>query len=366
MRILFVSGRPHFPQALGGVSITTHDLALQLQKQGHAVAVLAHLAPAGVSGFALRLRGRLTGGALWADGLAGYPTYRVWSPISSLRAVVERFRPDVAVVQIGRGFVLAQALREAGVPVLYFLHNVDMDEHGGDLGDLGGGVRFVANSRFTAERYRSVFGIESLVIPPQFMPDRYRTARAGSRVTFINPYPSKGQRTALEIARLCPDIPFEFVESWPLNRTDWSRLAAEAKVLGNVTLRRRTRNIRTVYARAKFLIAPSVAEEAWGRVVTEAQFSGIPTIAARIGGLPEAVGPGGALLDPGAPADEWAEVVRRLWSDPVQYETLSDQALAHARRSEIDPQVQMSKILEAMADVRASAAPGTRPDAAGE
>lgn len=355
MKILFVSGHVHYPQGLGGVSSTIHELANALERQGHETAVLAQLHPEKLTGLTLRLRLRLTGGTLWADRLAGYPTYRVWNPLERLAEVVERFRPDVAMVQIGQGFQLTTVLRRAGIPVLYFLHNVDLDEHGGDLGALDSGVRFIANSHFTAERYRSVFGISSIVVPPQFAPERYRTTRGGSCVTLINPWPSKGLGTALEIASRCQDIPFEFVESWHLGKRGRAEMERKAKALGNLVFTRKKTDMRAVYARAKFLIAPSVAEEAWGRVATEAQFSGIPTIAMRIGGLPEAVGPGGVLIDRDAPIDAWVAEVRRLWSDPSHYEALSQAAMVHAGRPEIDPEIQLSQVLEMAAEVRAAA-----------
>ena len=37
-------------------------------------------------------------------------------------------------------------------------------------------------------------------------------------------------------------------------------------------------DMRSVYAKCRILLAPSVWEEAYGRVVTEAQISGIPVV----------------------------------------------------------------------------------------
>ena len=103
--------------------------------------------------------------------------------------------------------------------------------------------------------------------------------------------------------------------------------------------------MKAIYRRAKIVLVPSKWEEAWGRVVTEAQYSGIPIVASNRGGLPESVGPGGVLLDPDGPVDAWVEVLRRLWHDEAYYSDLSAHALAHSARPEIDPEIQIDRLI---------------------
>jgi glycosyltransferase involved in cell wall biosynthesis len=95
-------------------------------------------------------------------------------------------------------------------------------------------------------------------------------------------------------------------------------------------------------------------DETWGRVVTEAQFSGIPVVTSDRGGLPESVGPGGIVLPYNAPATVWASAISALWSDEMRYAPLSQAALDHAARDEIDPEHQVSQLMDTLARVIAS------------
>lgn len=159
-------------------------------------------------------------------------------------------------------------------------------------------------------------------------------------VTLINPHPHKGLSVALEMARLCPDIPFLFVQTWDLPPEARAELDRQLATLKNVTLHPAVEDMRQIYRRTRILLAPSQWQEGYGRVATEAQFSGIPVIASTRGGLPEAVGPGGLLLDAAAPAEEWAGALRRLWDDAGYYRQLSEAADAHSRRAANDPTLQ--------------------------
>jgi glycosyltransferase involved in cell wall biosynthesis len=102
--------------------------------------------------------------------------------------------------------------------------------------------------------------------------------------------------------------------------------------------------MKSIYGKARVLLAPSLWEEAWGRVATEAQFSGIPVLGSLRGGLPEAIGPGGELIDGSAPAEVWIAALRRMWDDPVHYQALSDAAYAYSARPEIEPDFQIGML----------------------
>jgi glycosyltransferase involved in cell wall biosynthesis len=187
------------------------------------------------------------------------------------------------------------------------------------------------------------------VLPPLFRRTDYATDVTGSKVTFINPVAVKGVDLALEIASLCPQIPFVFVRGWPLGMREETRLKREARRLGNLELRDRTTDMRSVYRDTRILLVPSQWEdETWGRVVTEAQYSGIPVVTSDRGGLPESVGPGGIVLPYNAPAAVWAEALAALWSDEARYAPLSQAALDHADRTEIDPEDQVSRLMDTL------------------
>jgi len=349
LKILFTLDAHYIPQVSGGVESNTHELALDLIKHGHEASVMCRLSHEGLTGFKTRALMKLFKNSFVAQTSLGYPLYRQWSVPESVPQSVRELRPDVVIIQKGDLVPLARMFKQQGVPTLIYLHSMEFQDLNGDprsLDDVG----YIANSRYTARRYQELYGIESTVIPPYFHAERYRVERRGKNVTFINPHPKKGRDLAFEIAKRCPEIPFTFVISWSLPREMRKALDEKLKTTPNVTLRPQTANMKSIYARAKILLVPSMWEEAWGRVVTEAQFSGIPVVGSNRAGLPESVGPGGVLLDPEGPLEPWVEAVRRLWSDEAHYQELSKAALEYSKRPEIDPAVEIDALLEAAKD----------------
>lgn len=110
----------------------------------------------------------------------------------------------------------------------------------------------------------------------------------------------------------------------------------EIDALPNVTFMRRTSDMSTIYGRTKILLAPSQWEEAWGRVASEAHCSGIPVFGSDRGGLSQAIGPGGIVLAHNAPIEDWVAALRKLWSDEATYDSMSETAVAYAKRPELD------------------------------
>jgi glycosyltransferase involved in cell wall biosynthesis len=239
---------------------------------------------------------------------------------------------------------MAAAFEVAGVPVAVYLRNVEEDDIGGDPRTLKA-VRFIANSRFTADWYRQRFGIESAVIHPLIQVENYRTETARNHVVFINPHKDKGLDVALAVAKACPDIPFLFVETWIMSADERAALDAALAPLANITLVPRTRDMRTIYSKARMVLAPSRWAEAFGRIAAEAHVSGIPVIASDRGGLPEAVGEGGVLVSADAPTRAWIDAVRRVWSDEASYADLSAKALAYAQRPALDRDAQIAALV---------------------
>jgi glycosyltransferase involved in cell wall biosynthesis len=346
MRILFTLGNPYLPQRSGGAQSSTRQLADQLGARGHEVAVMCRLSGGGWTEVSSRFKRRIGRTRFSRDTLTGHPVFRAWDPTDATE-VVRAFRPDVAVVQNGNTIPIAKSLESLGVPVVLYFRNVEFEELEGSPADLKS-AQFVANSQYTASRYLEAFGITSTVIPPLVNPELYRTSSTRSNVTFINPYPIKGLEIALAIAGQCPDIPFTFVESWGINGDLRALLNQRLAGLPNVTLQPRTSDMKTVYGKARCLLAPSLWEEAWGRVATEAHYSGIPVIGSRRGGLPEAIGPGGLTIDADAPITDWVAAVRQVWDDPVAYAKLSEAALAFSQRPEMQPAHQVNQLLRVL------------------
>jgi len=366
MRALFTTTSPYLPQAHGGMESSANELCIDLKHRGHQVAVLAGLKTGMVghkSRIKMQINKRLSGCEVSRDSVSGYPVWRAWSAWDALDYVAQKERPELIVVMVGHPVRMALAAKRTQIPILVMLQNVEFHLHGGRFEDLGN-VPCIANSRFTADKYRTAFGINPRVIYPYISADRYRTRRTRENVTFINPHPIKGRDIALGIARLCPEIPFTFVESWPLPPEHRKHLLRGLEALSNVTFLPPQNDMRVVYGKCSILLAPSVWEEAYGRVATEAQISGIPVVASSRGGLPEAVGPGGILLDPGQPIADWAAAVRKLWQDGSHYEELSAAALAHAERREMSRAYQMDAWESAMLNAREWAAPSCRAEAA--
>lgn len=343
MRVLFTSGNAYPPQQSGGAQSSTDQLVYALMKAGHEAAVMCRLSGGGWTEWRARFQRRLTRRRFSHDTRLGYPVFRTWI-LSETSEVVDRFRPDVAVVQSGNVMQIARDLEANGVPIALYFRNVEFDELGGDPTELRSAL-YIANSKFTAAKYEQEFGIHSTVIPPLVDPERYRVESSRETVTLINPYPLKGGNLALEIARRCPDIPFVFVESWELDDAIRAALTASLADLPNVTLRPRTNDMKSVYGKARILLAPSQWEEAWGRVASEAHCSGIPVLGSDRGGLPEAIGPGGTILAHDAPAEDWAKALRRMWDDKAEYVRLSEAARTFATRPEMNPDNQFATFL---------------------
>lgn len=352
MNVLFAIGNGYLPQFHGGVQSSTHHLIAQLAAGGHSASVLASLFGDGLFGLRARVKMKLLGQPAVVDRFPGYPVVRAWFPWEAVPFALEQARPDVAVVQCHKSVPLGKALEAAGVPIVVYLRNVEFDELDGDPRELRSAL-YIANSQFTADTYKRVFGIELAVIPPSIDRKSYATESSKAFVTFINPYPVKGLQRAADIARACPDIPFLFVESWKL---DGERLvAAQSAIdgLANVTMMPRTDDMRSVYGQTKILLAPSQWEEAWGRVASEAHCSGIPVVGSRRGGLPEAIGEGGIVLDHDTPLTDWVDAVRRLWDDERHYISMSERARQFSLRPALDPTRQFAAFLAVLEQARA-------------
>lgn len=346
MSILLASGTPHLPQLIGGLEINTHQVALELNGRGHRTAVLSKLSLRDFFGASRFLASRARLRDISVDRALGYDVYRSLKPWKDLRGLV---MPKVVVVQNGNMVQMGRAFGAHGTSSVAYLHGLEFDTGPRAWQETKNELPFsayIANSAYTAARFKSKFGIEPAVIPPVFRRELYHTPGKGTYVTFINPVPVKGLDLALAIAGLCPGIPFLFVRGWPLSTAAEARLQAQLARLSNVKLIDRSNDMKAIYAETRVLLAPSQWEETWGRVASEAQFSGIPVLASDSGGLPEAVGPGGILLRRDDPPAFWADQLRLLWDNPAVYRHKREAALAHAARPALDIGHQMDQLIE--------------------
>jgi glycosyltransferase involved in cell wall biosynthesis len=346
VKILFTSAIPYLPQIYGGLNTNTHELALELIQRGHHVSVLTRISYRNAFGARAALTMQLMNKRCVCDATYGYPVYRArepWTVIDDLP------RPDVAIMQDGQMLLFAKAFTDHHIPTVGYFHGLDfedwtIDNRPAATSDLPS-IEYVANSQFTARRFRNRYALSAEVIPPVFRPERYRVERDGRNVTFVNPVAEKGVDIALKLAEACPEIPFAFVKGWPLSVRDNLRLRARVRRLKNVELSERLDDMRIVYRKCRILIVPSRwGRETWGRVASEAQVSGIPVIGSDHGGLPEAVGPGGIVIDLNEPIDTWVKVLKKLWHDVTYYNKMSRAALSHSIRPQIKIDVQVSAL----------------------
>ena len=268
---------------------------------------------------------------------------------TAIRSIISDFSPEVVLLHGMASMPLAAAVTSAEVPLTIYWHDAE-DQLLGGTPELVKAT-YIANSSFTLNHYRHLFNLNGEVIAPIFKAPaslEEPRGRAHKSFLFVNPVLEKGLGLALGVAALCPEIPFEFLESWEISSDRRSTLMSALSKLPNVLLTSRQGNMRPVYERSRVLLMPSLWQEAWGKVVTEAQAFGLPVIARATGGLPESVGSGGVLMPANASAEEWAAEVRELSRDDARYEELSQKAWRRAQRTEVNPEDNLLRLREVL------------------
>ncbi len=173
--------------------------------------------------------------------------------------------------------------------------------------------RFVANSRYIADRISRYYNRRSVVIPPPvatdfFTPDARPREGFALVVSALVPY--KRVELAIDACRLA-DMPLTIVGSGP----DRSRL--EGRASGRVTFLgwRSDDEVRELYRSAGVVLLPG--EEDFGIVPVEAQACGTPVVALGRGGVLDTIEPGvtGVLVDEATPG-AFARALREVPSTP--------------------------------------------------
>jgi hypothetical protein len=191
----------------------------------------------------------------------------------------------------------------------------------------------VFSSRFLQERHAWL--TPSLVVHPPIIAADY-TTEPGDAVTLVNLTEDKGASLFWALAERFPERPFLGVRGWG------PQLVPEA-VPDNVEVIGPIDDMRTVYARTRVLLVPSVYES-FGRVPLEAGVSGIPTIAHPADGLRESLGdaPVWVARDD---VDDWVDAIQRL-DDPDLYAAHSE--AARARTAAYDSTAEIDELDHAL------------------
>jgi glycosyltransferase involved in cell wall biosynthesis len=354
MRILFVVPKLYLPQNFGGIGITVDSLAHGLTSRGHDVAVVTSLARGDLVWLKWAFKKALRVDHD-AEQFGTYLVYRTRDIASTVKTVVDAFRPDVLVGHRGIPNEITH------IPTALHLHDVASVRRSKTAFEQG--VRhFICCSSFIASLLAKTLPQDPrakiIVIYNPIEHDNYRTYRSYDSarfITLINPIRAKGVDVALELARSLRQESFLFVKGWRYASIE-RRVIRAARALGNITIRRSTQDMKSVYRDTKVLLMPSQVEEGAGRVITEAQINGIPVLASNIGGVPEIIGAGGILL-PHDDTAAWVRTVKQLIEDPGRLSALSSAAEANS----LLPKFSMQKALDEYEDLLCSISP-SRPD----
>lgn len=332
-RILFVTGTRYLPGNITGANVSVHSLCNRLVSEGSQPIVVCLPDAAGGAGPHRHAP------------VPDYTVLRVSDPVAAMLEIIERLAPDSVVLHgtqaAARAMELSATLRHA----LHIYFSTTFYGYPAPPAGMAPRLRYAVNSRYLATFARAYLGFPVALVPPLFEPSEYRCQPNADAVLFVNPIAAKGVHLVAAIAGRLPHRRFLIVRSWP----DERHFPHVAFTLPNVEFVDSSPDVRTIYARAKLVLMPTIMEEGWGRTVSEAQISGIPAIASDRGGLPETVGPGGVIVPLGDPVERWCEVIEELFSDPARYASLSQSAKRHAERPELAPANVMARFLEFLA-----------------
>lgn len=336
MRILFASSN-HLPR-IGGITVNTHYLASRLKARGHEVGVYTSLSHRFSRVARLMRGGAVLGRSVAPDKRLGYSVFRTVISKNSFEDVCRAFHPDVIVINVGSGMEsfcrLVRQCTGRHHTVAYF-HDLEAVSLLNDASFSMPDVCLGVSEPVTAAS--SQFCKNTRTVLPLVEYAQYRCTMRRKAVLFVNPVIQKGLNIAWALAESRRDIPFIFLESWPLDRASVADLRRHAGRLDNVTIRRVIRDPRRMYADARILLAPYSRIEGYGRVVAEAQSLGIPVLASDTPGLRHAAGDGGLFVDLTALISVWADALSELWDDQATYWRLACRAREYAARPEADP-----------------------------
>lgn len=334
MKIALVTDHTYLPDRAGGRESSINDLSNILINQNHDVRVIANRGS--IKYFFYNFIKRIK----WKSK---YKIDRVKDEFEFTKKLISHKKVDIVIYNIKNENIIHNIENASSIKKIFYIRDVEnLDSIRGI--SINSNILFIANSKFVSNKIYKYTNRQSLVIPPLIDENNYLTTTNKKYVTFINPVKEKGLDLALEIAYSCKEIPFLFVECWPLSNKKMEELQHSLSKLPNVKLVRASHDMKTIYSQTGILLVPSMCEEAFGRVVIEAQISGIPVIASNIGGLPESVGEGGILIDPNNKPDTWSRFVRDVWHSDKQI-LLSDKARINSTKHLFNQNISLNNFL---------------------
>jgi hypothetical protein len=182
-----------------------------------------------------------------------------------------------------------------------------------------------------------------IIVHPVVEPNRYR-CETGSKITLVNPSPTKGAGTFKALAVQMPHREFLAVEGgYGEQAITAPGTHPRTAAIGNIEWMAHTPDIREVFRKTKVLLMPS-DYESYGRVGIEAACCGIPTVAHPTEGLKEAFGKAGIFIDRND-LSAWYAEVERLMTDDLYYSQCSNAVLALA--NSLNPESEFDRLEQA-------------------
>jgi glycosyltransferase involved in cell wall biosynthesis len=155
--------------------------------------------------------------------------------------------------------------------------------------------RFVANSKFTQDRIRRLWGKDAVVVHPPVDVNRFTPEEPEDYVLFVGELVSHKRPHVAIAAAAAAGRRIKVVGGGAELSALRARYGSHAEFLGRVS----DAELATLYQRAAAVIIPNVEE--FSIVAVEAQAAGRPVVGLQAGGLLETVSPGrsGILVPPG-------------------------------------------------------------------
>ena len=234
-------------------------------------------------------------------------------------------------------------------------------------------VTLAAVSPHTAQQLARYFGRQDVVVIPNgvdsdyFSPAAIQSMRASGRRDFNcsandfvllligNDWRSKGLPALLAAAAQCRDLSIRLLVVGQDDRAPFIALAAELKILDRLQFVSPLSDVRTFYAAADLLVAPSL-EDSFNLPVLEAMSCGVPVIVSPRAGISHWLKHGHDCLLLKSPEDaaELVAAIRLLATDPGKRGEISANALQTAKKFSWDAHAtELRKLLVSAAETKA-------------
>lgn len=218
---------------------------------------------------------------------------------------------DVIVTQLGTAGQAIGICKRQGKKIFHIIHNTNRQ----DIHNEEDHIIAVYNAEWVKEELN--YKHDSIICRPIVPMADYETDLIDDYVTLVGLNKNKGGVFLSQLAKLMPQTKFLAVmNAYGEQYTNFP---------DNVTIHEVTQDMKSVYAKTKILICPSIYES-WSRVASEAMCSGIPVIYNTNPGLTENVSDAGI----GVPREDLKGWVGAINEINESYEKWSDKAYSRA------------------------------------